>query len=469
MVKSRIGLFLLFLLMGGMSPLAFAQAVPRTDLELKASYAPVVQQAAPAVVNIYTKRVVTRRSRSVFDDPFFREFFGDSLPGGMSRQRVESSLGSGVIVDETGVIVTNNHVIENTDEIKIVLADRREFSAEVLLTDPQTDLAVLKVNTEAPLPHLDFADSDGAAVGDIVLAIGNPFGVGQTVTSGIVSALSRTAASISDYQFFIQTDAAINPGNSGGALVDVDGRLLGVNTAIYSRSGGSNGIGFAIPGNLVQQVVASAVGGEMMVRRPWIGVVGSTVTQQIAAAVGLDRPVGVVIGTVYPGGPADRAGLREGDVIVSLAGQEIYDAEALRYRPATRPEGERVAVSYLRDGQRREGTMTLRYPPEDPPRSAKLLEGPHPFSGATVGNLSPALAEEIGLDPFARGVVVLETQQGSLAQRYRMSRGLTIVEVNNQRIERVADLERVLATPSRRFLLRLADRNGRISTLQVGL
>jgi Do/DeqQ family serine protease len=447
---------------------ATAQTVqPRSDMDLRATYAPVVERAAPAVVNIYTKRVVSQRMRSVWDDPFFRDFFGD-VPSGPSRQRVQSSLGSGVIVDASGIVVTNNHVIENAGEIKVVLADRREFEAEVLLTDPQTDLAVLKVQGGEGLPHLSFADSDNAAVGDIVLAIGNPFGVGQTVTSGIVSALSRTAASISDFQFFIQTDAAINPGNSGGALVDVDGNLLGVNTAIYSRSGGSNGIGFAIPGNLVRQVVNSAVGGQMMVRRPWLGVQGSTVTSSIAAAVGLDRPIGAIVADVYPKGPAARAGIKEGDVILSIGGQDILDAEGLRYRPATRQAGERVAVRYMRDGDTREATVRLDYPPEDPPRNETRLEGNHPLNGATIANLSPALAEELGRSPMGKGVIITEVEPGSIARRYRFNRGLTIVSVNGVEVERVEDAVKAFAAPARRYLIEVADSYGRVTTLRVG-
>ncbi|WOI54495.1 Do family serine endopeptidase [Parvularcula sp. LCG005] len=449
------------------SPAALAQTtIPKTDLELKASYAPVVKDAAPAVVNIYTKRVVTQRMRSVFDDPFMRDFFGRSP--GLNRQRVESSLGSGVIVDPKGIIVTNNHVVENAGEIKVVLADRREFEAEVLLTDAQTDLAILRVETNSDLPFIDFADSDRAEVGDIVLAIGNPFGVGQTVTSGIVSALSRTAASISDYQFFIQTDAAINPGNSGGALVDVNGRLLGVNTAIYSRSGGSNGIGFAIPGNLVRQVVESAAGGERMVRRPWLGLQGTSVDSKVASALGLDRPVGVIVGDIYPKSPGDRAGVREGDVIVAIGDQDIFDAEALRYRPATRRAGDRIDLKLLRDGKQKTVSVKLDYPPEDPPRNETILDGQHPLSGVTIANLSPALAEELGRNPMGSGVVITAVDDTSLGRRYGIQPNLALVQVNGVAIKDVKDVLRAVNTNSRVFVMQLADQNGRVSTLRVG-
>ncbi|MEM6649890.1 MAG: Do family serine endopeptidase, partial [Pseudomonadota bacterium] len=409
-----------------------------------------------------------QRMRSVFFDPFFRDFFGTPNRG-QSRQRVQSSLGSGVIVDASGIVVTNNHVIENTDEIKVVLTDRREFEAEVLLTDPQTDLAILRIEVKEELPHLSFADSDTAAVGDIVLAIGNPFGVGQTVTSGIVSALSRTAASISDFQFFIQTDAAINPGNSGGALVDVDGNLLGVNTAIYSRSGGSNGIGFAIPGNLVRKVVSSAIGGDMVVRRPWLGVQGSMVDSNIASAVGLDRPVGAIISDIFPKGPADKAGMKEGDVVLSIAGQDVFDVGALRYRPATREAGEVVDVTLLRDGKEKTVRVRLAYPPETPKRDETMLSGNHPLSGVTIANLSPALAEELGRSPMGTGVVITETAPGTLAQRYRLGRNLIILSINGAETKSVRDVEKALSQPSPLFVLRVVTPRGRISTLRIGM
>lgn len=443
-----------------------AQRAPQTDAELKLSYAPTVKKAAPAVVNIYTKKTVRTRTRSVFDDPFFRDFFG-SRGGGMTRERVARSLGSGVIVDPSGVVVTNNHVVDGAEEILVVLADRREFEAEVVLTDPQTDLAVLRVDAE-DLPSLGFANSDRAEVGDVVLAIGNPFGVGQTVTSGIVSAVSRSATSVSDYQFFIQTDAAINPGNSGGALVTAEGELLGVNTAIYSRSGGSNGIGFAIPGNLVRQVVDSAIGGETMVRRPWLGLAGDEVDGRIASAVGLDRPRGVIVTRIYPGGPADQAGVEEGDVVLSIAGQDIFEAEALRYRLATFTPGERVELTVLRDGRERTLRARLDLPPDSPARDTTALKGLHPLSGATVANLSPALAEELGRDPLAAdGVVVTEAAPGSPAARYGLGRGTLILGLNGDAVENVRGLQEKLAEPVRGYVLQVRAPNGRLTTLRI--
>ncbi|MEM9839129.1 MAG: Do family serine endopeptidase [Pseudomonadota bacterium] len=442
---------------------AFASAQPpRTDSEMRASYAPIVKETSPAVVNIFTSRKV--RTRSIFDDPFFSQFFG-TRPGG--RERTQSSLGSGVILDARGLVVTNNHVIEGMDEIRVVLADRREFDAEVLLADPQTDLAVLEIDAGEPLPTIPFANSDAAEVGDIVLAIGNPFGVGQTVSSGIVSALNRTNVSVSDFQFFIQTDAAINPGNSGGALVDVEGQLLGINTAIYSRSGGSNGIGFAIPGNLVERLVASAARGDMMVRRPWLGVVGSDVDSRIATALGLDRPRGALINQLYEGGPADKAGLREGDVVLSIAEQEVLDGEALRYRPATLGEGETVAVRYLRDGAERTTRAKLSYAPEVPKANRTTLEGEHILRGVNIANLSPALNEELGRNPFDKGVVVTGFERGLVSRRVPVRQGFLILAINGQKTERVEDVQRALRRGAVSEIT-VRDTRGRSTTYRIG-
>src|SRR5689334_7273339 len=291
-----------------------------TPSELRLSYAPVVQHVAPAVVNVYAAKVVQNRN-PLLDDPIFRRFFG--VPGGGGNQ-LQRSLGSGVIIDPAGLVVTNNHVIEGADEVKVSVADKREFEATLVLKDARTDLAVLRIKDgHERFPILDFADSDAVQVGDVVLAIGNPFGVGQTVTHGIVSALARTQVGISDYRFFIQTDAAINPGNSGGALVDMTGRLIGINTAIYSRSGGSQGIGFAIPANMVRVVVASARGGSGAVKRPWLGAKLQTITPEIAENLGLPRPSGALVASLTPTSPATRAGLKPGDVIVSIDGQPV--------------------------------------------------------------------------------------------------------------------------------------------------
>src|SRR5467141_3798602 len=302
--------------------------VPTSPAEVKLSYAPIVQRVQPAVVNVYAAKVVQNRN-PLLDDPIFRRFFG--VPGQQPEQ-MQRSLGSGVLVDTSGLVVTNNHVIEGADQVKVSLADKRELEAEIVLKDARSDLAVLRLKAQGErFPALELADSDALEVGDVVLAIGNPFAVGQTVTHGIVSAVARTQVGITDYQFFIQTDAAINPGNSGGALVDLSGRLVGINTAIFSRSGGSQGIGFAIPANMVRGVIASAQGGSAVVRRPWLGAKLQAVTTEIAEGLSLKRPVGALVNTISPRSPAARSGLRTGDLIVAVDGQSVEDPNAFDY------------------------------------------------------------------------------------------------------------------------------------------
>ena len=417
---------------------------------MRLSYAPVVRQAAPAVVNIYTRRVLRTRDAGqlLFDDPFFRRFFGEEGPFAQlqpERQRIQNSLGSGVIVDPSGLIVTNTHVIRGADEIRVVLHDRREYDAQLVQTDDKTDISILRVESAAgKLPSIAMANSDELEVGDQVLAIGNPFGVGQTVTSGIVSALARTTVGVSDYRFFIQTDAAINPGNSGGALVDMAGRLVGINTAIFSRSGGSHGIGFAIPSNMVQTVVAAVATGVKLVR-PWLGASGQPVTAEIADSLGLDRPRGVLVDQVHPGGPADRAGVKSGDVIASVDGFEVDDPEALRFRVGTRPVGGTAELGVVRSGSARTVKLALLAPPETPPRETTEILGNNPLQGAVVANMSPALAVEMSLDTGLTGVVVTEVKGNSRAQRLRLRPGDFIVAVNEEATPTVAALRRAMS------------------------
>src|SRR3954453_18366030 len=311
---------------GAASAQAQPRAVPESRPQVQLSFAPVVKQVAPAVVNVYGARVDKRR-RNANADEFFRRFFGDGTPG-VPEDRGQRSLGSGVVVDGSGLVVTNHHVIENMTEVKVAFADRREFEAEIVLRDPRTDLAVLRMKGASRLQPLPIGDSEGLEVGDLVLAIGNPFGVGQTVTQGIVSALARTHIGAADYGFFIQTDAAINPGNSGGALVDMSGRLVGINSAIFSQSGGSVGIGFAIPSCMVRAVVEAAKSGNKIVRRPWLGASLQAVSQDIAEGIGLARPTGALVASVQDRGPARDAGLKRGDVVVEVDGRPVDDPES---------------------------------------------------------------------------------------------------------------------------------------------
>ena len=436
--------------------LALAEkAAPASSEQVTLSYAPVVKRTAPAVVNIYAKKVVQQQSRpSLFDDPFFKRFFGDDFSsGGVPKERIQNSLGSGVLVRADGVVVTNNHVIAGAQEITVVLSDRREYDAEIVLADDRTDLAVLRIDTIGEkLPSLDFGDSDALEVGDIVLAIGNPFGVGQTVTSGIISALARTRVGVADYRSFIQTDAAINPGNSGGALVGMDGRLLGINTAIFSKSGGSLGIGFAVPANMVRAIVESAIEGRPLVR-PWLGFDGRAVTADLALALNMPRPVGVIVEHVIKGGPAGDAGLMPGDVVMAVNGHDVEDAQALRFRLATRRIGETVDLTILRKSKQRDLVMALVAPPEKPPRNETMLEGKHPFSGARIANLSPALVEELGLKGQSRGVFVLAVVKRSPAARLGVRPGDILVSINDVNVMLVRDATRVLDAGAKKWLV----------------
>jgi len=436
-----------------------------TQSELRLSYAPVVQHVAPAVVNVYAAKVVQNRN-PLLDDPIFRRFFGGA-PGGGGNQ-LQRSLGSGVIVDATGLVVTNNHVIEGADEVKVSLADKREFEATLVLKDPRTDLAILRIkDSHERFPVLDFADSDAVQVGDVVLAIGNPFGVGQTVTHGIVSALARTQIGISDYQFFIQTDAAINPGNSGGALVDLTGKLVGINTAIFSRSGGSQGIGFAIPANMVRVVVGSAKTGGNAVVRPWLGAKLQAVTADIADSMGLKRPTGALIANVAPNSPAARAGLKAGDLIVSVDGQEIEDPNAFDYRFATKPLGGNAKLGVLRAGREQAATVALQSAPETP-REEITIRSRSPFSGVKVANLSPALADELQVRNAEEGVVIVDVDSGSYASNLGFQRGDVIEEVNGERIAKTRDLERLSGVPNRSWRIIILRGGQKISAVFSG-
>jgi len=405
------------------------RVVPGDALAMKSSFAPVVRTAAPAVVN------VSARGVQQVQDPFWSMF------GQGPRAQQVGSVGSGVIVRADGVVVTNYHVINGMQQIKVVLNDRREFDARVVLADERSDIAVLQLEgVNERLPTLNIDDREEQQIGDLVLAIGNPFGVGQTVTNGIISALNRTETGISDSGSFIQTDAAINPGNSGGALVDMDGDLIGINTAIFSRSGSSSGVGFAVPASMVKRVVDSAVGGATVVVRPWLGVKGEGVSAEIARSLGLDRPQGLVVTEVWPNGPGARAGLREGDIITAVDGAEINDQGGLNFRVGTREPDETVKVTVLRDGR----TQTLNARVQPLPGDADIDRATIVRSGALAGAqvlvLNPALADSLGGDPFASGVIVGRVQRGSYANRVGLQGGDVILSVNGRSVTSVQQL-----------------------------
>jgi serine protease Do len=410
---------LLALLVLAAPALAQTRVAPQSREQLQFSFAPIVRKTAPAVVNVYSRRTVRSAASPLFDDPLFRRFFGENAPFTAPTERVQRSLGSGVLVASDGTIVTNHHVIKDAEEVTIVLADRREFEAKILRSDERTDLAV-----------------------------------------------ARTAVGISDFRFFIQTDAAINPGNSGGALVGLDGRLIGINTAIFSRSGGSVGLGFAIPSVMIKTVLAGA-GSEARIIRPWLGVSGQPVTAEIAASLGLKRPMGVVLKEVTASGPAAQAGLRVGDVVQSINGHEVEDAEALRFRVATLPVGGSARLATFRAGTHREVEIVLTAPPEDPPRDISELGGKTPLSGATIANLSPALADELGLDSAARGVIILAVTGRSPAARVGFAGGDILATINGRNVTSVAQTRQLLAETARQWQLAIR-REGKLLTITVG-
>ncbi len=448
------------------SPAIAQQKAPPPSREAaQYSFAPIVRKAAPAVVNVYVRSRVQTFNSPFADDPIFRRFFGEQF--GQPSERVMSSLGSGVIVSAEGLVVTNTHVVKarGETEIRIALSDKREFDAKVIAQDDKTDIAVLKLeNGDGKFPFLEFEDSDSLEVGDMVLAIGNPFGVGQTVTSGIISALARSDVGVSDAQVFIQTDAAINPGNSGGALVDMNGRLVGINTMIFSKSGGSVGIGFAIPSNLVKVYAESALSGRK-VERPWLGAKLEAVTREIAEGLGLARVAGAVVTRVSDKGPAANAGIEPGDVIMSVDGVEVTDARAVYYRLTTKGVGQTVKLTVIRKGKPVDLDIALVAPPAAGKDDVKNLSGQHPLDGARVSNILPALADEMGLDQ-TDGVVILSIRNGSIAQNLGFRPGDIIVEIAGAPIANVAELEK--AVSARKRLWQVSVKRGeRLLQLQV--
>lgn len=416
-------------------PLQAERVAPTSAAQMSLSFAPIVKATAPGVVNIYASRVVAQRISPFARDPFFSQLFGgleQTVP------RVQNSLGSGVIVDPEGIVVSNYHVVGDANDIRVVLSDRREFDGEILLADQHTDLAIIRLKGASNLPAVDLANSDAAEVGDLVLAIGNPFGVGQTVTSGIISGLARSGGVSDRSSYYIQTDAPINPGNSGGALVDMSGQLLGVNTSILSRSGGSNGIGFAIPANLVRQYVEQAQSGNSGFRSPWSGIAVQQVEASLAQALDQVVPQGVVIADIHPSSPFAAAGLQQGDVITAFDGLPVNTPSELDFRLATRRLGDRAEVSFLRNGQERTATVSIVEAPDEPPAAPETIQSRNIFSGLTVATLNPRLQESLDLPLGARGVVV--TDVGDLAANSGLRRGDILIALNGHELATARDL-----------------------------
>ena len=455
--QGPLGPLLEGLLRGGSSAGTEVEAdrrVPFSASEMQLSFAPLVRQTAPAVVNVYATQQMRQRSPFA-GDPFFEQFFfGRQMP-----PRVESSLGSGVMVEESGVVITNHHVIRNADEVRVALHDGREYQTEILLTDESLDLAVLKLEANGPFPVVELGDSDALEVGDLVLAIGNPFGVGQTTTSGIVSGLARSHIGVTDFGFFIQTDAAINPGNSGGALVAMNGEVIGINTAIYSQTGGSIGIGFAIPSNMARAVLEAALRGDDYFERPYVGASFQQVGPQEAEALGLERPHGALVTGVVEGGPAHGAGLRTGDVVLSMNDASIEHPDALGYRLATQPIGSTARLGVLSRGERREIAFELARAPDG--GEEVTIDGRSPFAGARVAELSPRLAQRLRLRPDTTGVAVVEVARNSPAAELGLRPRDIVREVNGYRIDSAEALRQAAALQTRQWVFAV-ERDGRL-------
>ncbi|SHG78150.1 trypsin-like peptidase domain-containing protein [Cognatishimia maritima] len=438
--------------------------VPTSQAEVSLGFAPLVKEAAPAVVNIYAKRVVAVRESPFRGDPFFQNLFRDF---GSQRPQVQNSLGSGVILSSDGIVVSNYHVVGMATDIRIVLNDGREFSAEVLLADEGNDLAVLQMTAPEELPSLSLRDSDSVEVGELVLAIGNPFGVGQTVSSGIVSGLARTGAAAGVGQgYFIQTDAPINPGNSGGALIDVNGRLIGINTRILTRSGGSNGIGFAIPANLVAEFVKQAKAGNTRFETPWAGATGQPVDVDIAEGLGLDRPGGILISALHEASPFRTAGVRPGDVILTVDGQAVTNAAEMIFRMSVAGVGDEAEIGGIFGGEPGTVTVDLMLPPEVPARDTVETSRQTILPGVRVSNLNPALIAEMGLPLNAEGIVV--EAAGPLGQRAGLRAGDILLAINDRLINTPADVETALRETPRRVSI-VVERGSRRVTLRFRL
>lgn len=444
--------------------------IPADAQQIRLSFAPVVKKVAPAVVSISSKKTVTARINPFMDDPFFAPFFQQGF-GSLQRKRVESALGSGVIVSANGLIVTNSHVVRGADEITVTLADGREFEGKVSVSDDASDIALVRIPAlDESLPFATLDSGESLEVGDLVIAIGNPFGVGQTVTSGIVSAQARPNLDINDFNFFIQTDAAINPGNSGGPLVDMNGGVVGINTAIYSRDGGSLGIGFAIPAEMVRTVIAAEGKGQTGtggIARAWLGVRMQDMTSDIARSIGLDRPRGALVAKISRGSPASAAGLRVGDAVLAINDREIANAAELHYRWATVTIGDKADFRIWRQNRMLTVSIPARLAPDNPPRNDTQIKGRSPLSGATVANINPAVASELGLpDDETEGVAILRVDPASTAARL-VAKGDILIAINGRKIADVSDVQAALTGSGRRALALTLNRDGAVQQIVI--
>lgn len=451
-------LFTFFMI--SLATIATAQTrVPQSQIEISLGFVPLVKQAAPAVVNIYAK-IITKAQPSPFaGDPFFSQFFGDVVK---PRPRVQNSLGSGVILTAGGIVVSNYHVVGKATEIRVVTSDRREFNARVLLGDKESDLAILQLEGAEGLPFLNLRNSDQVEVGELVLAIGNPFGIGQTVSSGIVSGLARSGAATGKSRgYFIQTDAPINPGNSGGALIDINGDLIGINTSILSRSGGSNGIGFAIPANLVAEFVAQAKAGNERFVRPWAGIAGQPVDADLAASLGLGIPEGIVIADLHEQSPFAKAGFRVGDIITAVDGLLVNTPQEMLFRMSVAGIGGTSVITRLRGDEVRDVNVAMIAPPNIPPAEKMTLGGDTVLPELTVARANPMMILRFDLALNTKGVLVVDP--GKYGERAGLKRGDVIVAINNRGIVTSRDARDALTQPGRRLVIDLLRKGQRVT------
>ncbi|WP_122071961.1 trypsin-like peptidase domain-containing protein [Pseudophaeobacter sp. EL27] len=465
MIRAALSASLTFALMLGLSLAPAQQAtaetrVPQSQAEISLGFAPLVKQAAPAVVNIYAKIVRQAQQRSPFmNDPFFDDFFRNfSNP----RPRVESSLGSGVILSEDGIVVSNYHVVAMATEIRVVTTDKREYEARVVLADQASDLAILQLEEVSGLPYLNLRNSDQVEVGELALAIGNPFGVGQTVSSGIVSGLARSGtASGEGFGYYIQTDAPINPGNSGGALIDVNGDLIGINTRILSRSGGSNGIGFAIPANLVREFVKQARAGSEGFQRPWAGMAGQPVDADLAGSLGMELPEGMVISELHPQSPFAKAGFEVGDVITEVDGEVVNSPSEMVFRMSVAGLDGTSQVTRLRGEERETLVVEMFTAPNDPPARSVVMNDKSVLPGLTVGLINPVVIVRLQLSLSATGVAVLDP--GPYAARAGVRAGDILLAINGEAVSASEDVPALLEAAGRRLRFDLNRRGQRVS------
>jgi serine protease Do len=449
-----------------------------TDNEIKPSspttFAPVVQKVMPSVVSIFSSRKTKTDTRALDllnDDTLFRRFFGDQWPGGQAlipREQQERSLGSGVIISSDGYIVTNNHVVEGGTDIKVSLSDKREYKARVVGTDSKSDLAVLKID-QTGLPALTFADSSKVQVGDLVLAVGNPFGVGQAVSLGIVSAMGRGGLGIEDYEDFIQTDAAINPGNSGGALVNAEGKLIGINTAIMSRSGGNQGVGFAIPINMARNITDQIMHGGK-VSRAFLGVMIQPVTPDLAKVFKLAKAEGALISDVTPNSPAERAGLKAGDIVTKVDDRSVLDSRALQLMIGEMAPGRTVRLTLMRDGSERQEPVTLGDQPgvrNETSGTSRESFAERGLNGVSLEAVTPEFARQYGISRNAKGVGVRRVDPNSAVAQAGLEAGDVILEVNRQPVGTMEQLNRTLNEGATDTALLLVIHEGRTRYIVV--